>query len=213
MKVMRSKTLMCVMATLLSTSLLGVAAAQQESFPRERQQAKSCAQVDWNRDMTRNHPRLIEACREVVAAGGEDWARFEAQFVRVEPDGRVAFSLVDDRDRQVEEIMLQPATGQVAYIDGRATPFSQLRPDQRVNLYVPEGTYGFVTQPGARPDQVAQVTPRASTATAPSSSSRDSTMERRSAMLPATAGSMPWFALGGFLALASAVGLRIGFRR
>lgn len=208
MKVMQSKTLSCLTAVVLSASLLGVAGAQQEPFPREREQAKSCAEVDWNRDMTKNHPRLIEACREVVTASDRNWARFEAKFVRVEPDGTVSFSIRDSSDRHIEDVMLQPATGQVAYIDNRATPFTQLRRDQLVNLYVPEGQYGFVTQPGAPIEQVAVVKAPA----APPAVTRVAAVQPRAAMLPATAGLLPWFALGGFLSLLGAVGLRLGRR-
>lgn len=209
MNVMQSKTLSCLTAVVLSASLLGVAGAQQEPpFPREREQAKSCAEVDWNRDMTRNHPRLVEACREVVTASDRNWARFEAKFVRVEPDGTVSFSIRDSSDRHIEDVMLQPATGQVAYIDNRATPFTQLRRDQLVNLYVPEGQYGFVTQPGAPIEQVAVVKAPA----APPAVTRVAAVQPRAAMLPATAGLLPWFALGGFLSLLGAVGLRLGRR-
>jgi hypothetical protein len=209
---MQSVILRSLVATALSASLLGVAGAQQETFPREREQAKSCAEVDWNKDMTSNHPRLTEACREVVTVGGTNWARFEAKFARVEPDGSVSFSIRDSRDRPLEEVTLQPATGQVAYIDDRATPFSQLGRDQLVNLYVPEGQYGFVTQPGAPRDQVAVVTkPGAAPAPAPATT-RVAVAEPRAAMLPATAGALPWFALGGFMALLGAVGIRLGRR-
>jgi hypothetical protein len=208
MNVMQSKTLSCLTAVVLSASLLGVAGAQQQQFPREREQAMSCAEVDWNKDMTSNHPRLIEACREVFTAGDRNWARFEAKFVRVEPDGKVTFSIRDSRDRHIEEVTLQPAAGQVAYIDNRATPFSQLRRDQLVNLYVPEGQYGFVTEPGAPLEQVAVVTaPAPATAT-----TRVAAVEPRPAMLPATAGPLPWFALAGFLSLLGAVGVRLGRR-
>lgn len=216
MNVMHSRISKYLVATMASTALLGVAVAQQQAFPREREQAKSCAEVDWNKDMTTNHPRLTEACREVVTVGGKDWARFEAKFARVEPDGTVSFSIRDSRDRSIEEVSLRPATGQVAYIDDRATPFSQLRPDQLVNLYVPEGQYGFATQPGALPEQVAVVTPPAR-ATAPTTtptpeSTRVAAAQPRAAVLPATASPLPWLALGGLLSLLGAGGLRLGRR-
>lgn len=213
MKVMQSKTLMCLTATVLSASLLGVAGAQQEQFPREREQARSCSEVDWNKEMTTNHPRLTEACREVVTAGGEDWARFEAKFVRVEPDGGVSFSIRDSRDRPIEEVTLQPARGQVAYIDDRATPFSELRRDQLVNLYVPEGQYGFVTQPGAPVEQVAVVKAPATVTATTSETTRVATAQPRAATLPTTAGPLPWFALGGLLSLLGAGGLSLTRRR
>lgn len=216
MRSIQSKTLSCLTAVLLSGTLLGVAGAQQDSFPREREQARTCAEVDWNKDMTSNHPSLVDACREVVTAGGRDWARFEAKFGRVESDGTVSFSIRDSRDRHVEDVTLQLAPGQVAYIDDRATPFSQLRRDQVVNLYVPEGQYGFVTQPGAPREQVASVRAPArgsGSASAPASgTTRVAAVEPRSSMLPATAGPLPWFALGGLLSLLGAVGIRLGRR-
>lgn len=211
MKTMDSMILKCLMAMVLSASLLGVAVAQQQQFPREREQAKSCAEVDWNKDMTTNHPRLTDVCREVVTVAGRNWARFEAKFARIEPDGKVSFSIRDSRDRPIEEVTLQPARGQVAYIDNRATPFSQLHRDQLVSLYVPEGQYGFVTQPGAPLDQVAVVTAPAPTP-APATT-RVATVEPRTARLPATAGPLPWIALGGFLSLLGAVGMRLTRRR
>ncbi|WP_405240630.1 hypothetical protein [Lentisalinibacter orientalis] len=208
MKTTHSKTLVCLTAMVLSASLPGVANAQQEQFPREREQTKSCAEVDWNPEMLRNHPRLIEACREVVIASGENWARFEAKFVRVEPDGKVTFSIRDRRDRSIEAVTLQPAMNQVAYIDNRATPFARLRRDQLVNLYVPEGTYGFVTQPGAPPEQIAEV----ATPVTPPAATRVAATQTRAEMLPATASPLPWLALGGFLSLLGALAVRTGRR-
>ena len=210
MKASHSMTLTYLAVLALSASLLGVAHAQQQEFPRERTQAKSCADVDWNRDMTMNHPRLVEACQEVVVAGDRNWARFQAKFTRVEPNGNVLFSIRDSRDRPVEEVVLEPAAGQVAYIDNRATPFSQLRRDQVVSLYVPEGQYGFVSQPGAPLEQIAGVrrapAPAATPATTPT---RTAAAQPRAAMLPATASPLPWFALAGVLFLIGALTLRL----
>jgi hypothetical protein len=204
---MNSFTLKTLTAVALSISLLGVAGAQQQQFPETRVQAKSCNEVDWNAQMTQAHPRLVEACKEVVTVGGSDWARFEAKFLRMEPDGQVSFTIRDRLDRPVEEVVLQLAPGQVAYIDGRATPFTQLRSDQLVNLYVPEGQYGFATQPGVRVEEIARVTPPAR-APAPTRVAAAPT-QPRSTMLPATAGSLTWFALGGMISLLSASGLML----
>ena len=164
--------------------------------------------------MSTNHPRLTQACRAVFTVDGKDCARFEGKIASIEPDGRVSFSIRDSRDRSIEEVSLRPATGQVAYIDDRATPFSELRSDQLVNLYVPEGQYGFATQPGARPEQVAGVAaPARAPATAPTrDTTRVAEAQPRSAMLPATAGPLPWLALGGLLSLLGAGGLRLARR-
>ena len=86
--------------------------------------------------MRQDHPALIDACQEVVTVDGEKWARFEASFVRILNAGNAVFSVRDQRDRSVGEVTLETRPGQVAYMDGRETPFRQLRSVDRVNLYV-----------------------------------------------------------------------------
>lgn len=188
------------------TAMAGAQAQQQQQFPMTRTQPASCAEINWNENMLRHHPGLIEACQEVVVADGKNWARFEAKFVRVAPNGEVIFSVRDRRDRSIEEVHMRPVTGQVAYIDNRPTPFRQLRATDVVNLYVPEGQYGFATQPGAPPQEVATVAPR-QVEPRPGVDERQTVAARGPlpAALPATASPLPWFALGGLLSLLGGV--------
>lgn len=186
---------------------IGIAASAfavetQDQFPTERTQLASCADVRWNTQMRQDHPALIDACQEVVTVDGENWARFEASFVRVQTDGNVVFSVRDRRDRSVEEVTLMTTPGQVAYMDGRETPFNRLNSSDRVNLYMPEGEYGFATQPGVPRTQVAAVAPRR--ATQPVIVAQRDPLP---ATLPTTAGPLPWVALGGLLSLLGGLGL------
>jgi LPXTG-motif cell wall-anchored protein len=201
-----------------TAALLGVAIAtaagaqaeQQQRFPTERTQLATCGDVSWNEDMLRYHPNLIDACREVVVAGGRTWARFDATFVRVERDGLVVFSVRDQRDRPREEVRLMPAPGQVAYINNRATPFRQLRAGDSVNLYVPEAGYGFATEPGAPSDQLATVVaPGVAPAAQPTVAQRDPLPQ----VLPRTASSLPWLAFAGLMAMFGGLSLSVLRRR
>lgn len=191
---------------LLGVALATSAAAQesQENFPEERSGQTSCQDVNWNANMLDKHPRLIQACQEVVLVDGEPWARFHAKFKKMEDDGSVIFSIQDRRDRPVEEMRLVPRSGQVAYIDDEATPFNELEETQFINLYVPEGEYGFATRAGAPSTRIATVSPRNSDQT-------DTRQASRPAVLPATASSLPWFAVAGFLSLLG--GLILTIRR
>lgn len=164
------------------------------------------------------HPNLIDACQEVILVEDENWARFAAKFVRIEPDGNVIFSVRDQRDRSVEEVVLVPNPGQTAYIDDRATPFSALRTTDSISLYVPEGEYGFATQPGVPREQVAKVrapsdsTTSGSSARVDSTDSTDRTVARndtRRSQLPTTAGPLPWLLLGGILSMFAGLGLTL----
>lgn len=187
----------------ISVAATTFAAETRDQFPTERTQLASCADVKWNTQMRQDHPALIDACQEVVSVDGENWARFEASFVRIEDDGNAVFSVRDRRDRSVEEVTLETTPGQVAYMDGRETPFRELRSTDRVNLYVPEGEYGFATQPGAPRTQVAAVVPRR----APTQPVMVAQRDPMPATLPATAGPLPWVALGGLLSLLGGFGL------
>lgn len=212
-----------ILSTRLTLSLLALAiggsvSAQQPQteFPNELERPRTCEDFGWNADMTREHPRVIEACQEAVYAGGEHWARLSARFIRTLADNEVEFSIRDKRDRMIDEVILKTVPGQVAYIDERATPFTSLRADQPVNLYVPEGRYGYATQPGAPREQIATVAPRPAAApvrTEPAAvaprSVASTQPEARPARLPMTAGNTPWLALTGLLSLLAGLGLTL----
>lgn len=226
---MKNLHLTTITAAVLGFALASSAAAQQQdNFPTDKTSAGTCADVDWNKDMLLHHPSLIDACQEVITSEGETWARFKAKFVRIDRDGNVIFSVRDQRDRPVEEVTLDPTPGQVAYIDDRATPFSSLRTTDSISLYVPEGQYGFATQPGIPREQLAAVVVTDDSATtvvteapvvtsdnAPVLTSRNTVAQRdsRPAMLPATAGSLPWLGLAGLLSIFAGLGLTLLRRR
>jgi LPXTG-motif cell wall-anchored protein len=201
-------------AITLAASALGFALAtstvaqeSQEDFPRQTTSEKSCQDVEWNSHVQEQHPRLIEACQAAAEVDGQAWARFHAKFQRVQEDGKVVFAVHDQRGRAVEDVILTPARGQLAHIDGRETRFQDLPTGQTISLYMPEGQYGFATQAGAPHSQLATVTARAP------SSNQGPTSERasRSGVLPSTASSLPWLSVLGFLALLG--GLALTLRR
>jgi hypothetical protein len=206
---MRRLSAITLAASVLGFALATLAMAQetQEDFPRQTTSEKTCPDVDWNSHVLEQHPRLIEACREVVEVDGHAWARFHAKFQRVQEDGKVVFAVHDRRDRAVEDVILTPTSGQVAHIDGRETRFQDLSTEQAISLYMPEGQYGFATQAGAPRSQLATVTARAP------SSNQGPTAQRasRSGALPSTTSSLPWLSVLGFLALLG--GLALTLRR
>jgi hypothetical protein len=71
-----------------------------------------------------------------------------------------------------------------------------------------EGTYGFVTRPGAPPEQVAKV----ATLVTPPAATRVAAAKSRAEVLPATAGPLPRFAFGAILSLLGAPGVRTVLR-
>lgn len=212
-------------AAVLGFALTSTAVAQESALSEERTTGGSCENVDWNSDLMMHHPSLIDACQEVIEVDGKTWARFDANFVRVESDGDVIFSVRDDRDRAVEEVTLDPNPGQVAYIDDRPRPFSSLRTTDQISLYVPEGQYGFATQTGASDEELASVVLPSGDPVAVNTRNTDQDSDTRDtdqdsnrlvaqrdtnrSVLPTTAGPLPWLALAGFLAMLGGLGLTL----
>jgi LPXTG-motif cell wall-anchored protein len=192
---------------LCSLVLTGTVQAQQQNFPNERTRLDSCSDFKWNNDMLREHPRVVDACQEVVLAGGNNWARLSARYVEVLNDGSVVFNIQDRRGRFVEKVAIQPRPGQVAYINDRATPFQRLRSSDEINLYSPEGRYGFGTQPGVPLEELAAVTP-----TATRVEQQQVALQEQPAMLPQTASQVPFLALAGLLSLLGGLGLSLARR-
>jgi LPXTG-motif cell wall-anchored protein len=189
--------------TLFSLALTGAVQAQQKDFPDARTRQASCTDFQWNNDMVRDHPLVADACQEVVEAGGTNWARLSAKYVEVLDNGDVVFNIQDKRGRFVEKVAIEPRPGQVAYINERATPFQRLRSSDQINLYAPEGRYGFGTQPGVPAEEVAAVTP------APAPEERQVAQREEAAVLPQTASPVPFLALAGLLSLLGGLGLRL----
>lgn len=216
---MNTSKLIRLSTCLLALAIAGAVTAQQPDFPNERSKPASCDDFRWNNDMTNEHPRVVDACQETVLADGIVWARLEARFVRVQNDGMVVFSIRDKRDRIIEQVMMEPSPGQVAYINDRATEFRNLRASDTLNLYVPEGEYGYVTSPVAATPRFARVAVVAvepapvdqepESAPAPSMVLADN--QPLPDRLPRTAGTSHWLALIGGLLMLGGIGL--GLRR
>lgn len=212
---------MRTLAALVGVACAGAVGAQEinpDELPPERNRPATCQQVNWNDAMLEQHPNLVEACQEAVVVDGTTWARLAASFEEVEEDGDVRFQIQDRLRSNVGEVTIEPAPGQVAYINERRTPFEELDRGQQVNLYVPEGQYGFASLPGAPMSQVARVSGGDPGAMTASAQDRDAAATQRPddadpvlARLPATAGPLPWLAFGGALSVLGGIGL--GLRR
>jgi len=213
-------------ATLMGLVCAGTAGAQQASdggsnLPQPRTQAASCAEVAWETNLLARYPRIADGCQEVVFSEGRKWARFEAELVRAYADGRVTLNFKDRRGRSIEQLTLIPARSQRVSIDGRLVELKDVQRSQELNLYVPEGMFAISTEPGAPLEELAEIElePVAQSAqaspdpvqadAAPLLAQAERTPGRTPALLPATAGPLPWFALAGFLSLLGGAGLAI----
>lgn len=201
-------------AALLIAGLIGSStlAAQdgldRRDLPRPSEDRASCQNVDWNEDLMTRYPWVMDSCREVIMANGEKWARFEAEFEGMNRDGTFDFDFLNRRGRSLEVVSLRPGADQTVLLDNREYAFSELLDNQKLNFYVPEGTYGFAVEPGAAPAEMVEVVePRTPAAEPVRLAKAEPRPARRATTLPATAGPLPLFALGGVLAMLGGLGM------
>lgn len=236
MKKNRTAAAVRVPLTLMALVFVGSVAAQPQMNPRDQSNPKvrslSCAQVaiDWNIELISQYPRIPEACHEVVTSNGVKWARFEANFVRVNRDGSVTSDFRGPKGGSMGRFTLLPGPGQMVNLSGRKVEFSSLESGQLLNMYVPEGQDHLAFEPAVTPEQRARIlsyeapvdqAPMVEQTPAPAQAQEMPVRQGQVARvesasmvrLPDTAGPLPWFALGGGLALFGALGLRLGRRQ
>jgi hypothetical protein len=187
------------------------------NIPAPELDRASCDAVNWHRDLLGSYPWVTEACHEVVVINGEKWARFQADFQRMNRDGSITSDFKNRQGRTRGTIALMPGTEQRVSLDGRPYRFSELRQGQTLNFYVPEGMNAFSVTPGAPPAELVRVV-QAPVESTPAPTPAPMQMARAEprtytpdTRLPSTAGPLPLLGLGGALSLLAGLGL--GLRR
>jgi LPXTG-motif cell wall-anchored protein len=171
----------------------------------------SCGQVDmaWNVELITQYPRIPEACFEVVTNNNIKWARFEADFVRLDRDGSVVADFYGPSGAKMGRYTVLNNPGDQVTLGGRKYPFSALRSGQRINLYVPEGAAALTTEPGLPPDRYGRFVRYEELPLERRVADPAPTTNYYAAQLPNTAGPLPWFAVAGLGALLGGLGLRL----
>jgi hypothetical protein len=179
---------------------------------------KDCADVRWSQAALNAFPSIGSACQAVEQRDGKTYVKFTG---RVEKVGDMGNRIRVDFD-DGSEITFTPAPQTVLYIDGKRTPFSEVRENMDLNFYVPEdrlqaelredpSRVAFIVFPFDAPtvpanQRVAQAGPEASR-TRGTDSSPERFAATDAAELPSTAGPLPLLAVGGLSLLVGAAGM------
>jgi len=224
-----------VAATLIGLACASAASAQQletQTIDNPQIRRASCAEVVWQKDLLKLHPRIAEACQEVVISNDVKWARFTGEFREMYDDGTFRTTFNDRQGKELGELVLQPAPQQRAMIDGKWVEFSDLTPGQGLNFYAPESAFALATEPGVPAERMARILPQSrpaattqatrqsqvaaiepvKTTTTPASLAK-AEPEYVAATLPDTAGPLPLLAVTGLVSLLGGIGLALRRRR
>jgi hypothetical protein len=212
------------MATLMAGFLgTGAAMAQERALDRKDRIERAsetrldpamatarCEEVTWHRDLLGKHPFVIDACHDVVIANDERWARFEVEYLGRKADRSVLADFRDADGRSLGLISLRPGENQRVMLDGQPYTWDDVYEGQILNLYVPEGQYGFATEARGTPRELARATdaePRRDDRDRLARAEPRPFDERPRQQLPATAGPLPLLGLAGLMSLLGGLGL------
>jgi hypothetical protein len=205
-----------VTAALIGALCLSAAGAQQldtGDLAPSSVGAASCAEVAWDKDLLALYPRIAEGCQEVVVSNDVKWARFEADYVRSDRDGLVTLEFKNREGLLLEQITVAPASEQRVRIDGRPYRFSELTRGQPLNVYVPESIFAVAVEPGAPPEQLAQIVRDpirlAQADPAPQLAQAERGPAQAEPRLPSTAGPLPLLLIAGLVSALAGLGLTI----
>jgi hypothetical protein len=203
-------------AALIGALCLSAAGAQPldtRDLPTSSVAAASCAEVTWDEEMLALYPRIAEGCQEVVISNDARWARFAAEYVRSDRDGLVTLDFKDREGLLLEQVTVTPAPEQRVRIDGRPYRFSELTRGQPLNVYVPESIFAVAVEPGAPPEQLAQIVRDpirlAQAEPAPQLAQADRVPAQPEPRLPSTAGPLPLLLIAGVMSALAGLGLTI----
>jgi hypothetical protein len=170
---------------------------------------RDCADVRWSQAALRSFPEIASACRAVETRNGKAYVRLDGDVESVPGDGK---RIRVDFDHG-GELIFKPTPNTVLYIDGERTPFAQVEDGMNLKFYIPEDRLHAELQPD--PARLAFVIVPLDFAVAArdqptlaAERARERGTMRASASagmseLPATAGPLPWIALGAGALLVS----------
>ena len=182
-------TLVSTLAALFAANL-AFAAAHESAIP-------TCADLEFTQQILDVLPEANAACLAVVEQGGELYAEFQAEIVRVRGgEVRAKFKRADGSFTETHSF--RPPSDQRVNIGGRSYRYSQLTRGQKLNLMLPADRFEV-----AIADDDDHMTPQVTTIAVVTVFRPAPEM----AALPATAGLLPLIGLLGGLLTALGAGM------
>lgn len=155
---------------------------------------KDCDNVQWSQSALQSFPSIASACQALEQRNGKTYVKLAGEVENVRNSGKQI--RVDFKDGGT--LTFRPTPNTALYMDGKRTPFTQVKDGTELNFYIPEDRLQAEVQPD--PTRVSflifPIAMRASDGTQGNGMAMNGRRE-----LPRTAGPLPLLALGGGLSL------------
>lgn len=107
-----------------------------------------CSKIRWSGEFLAKYPLAAVVCADVVVKDGRNFARFDG-VVTASNKEAVIVDFVNVRGDAVRAITVVPGPNQTVEVNGKSKPLGKLERGDRISVYLPESSVGFVTDPGA----------------------------------------------------------------
>jgi hypothetical protein len=111
-----------------------------------------CTEIRFSHDFLDRYPRAPAACQEARVYQGQKWARFTAR-VFLNSSDRTTVQFLNRGGTPIETFSFRPRPGATLTLDGQTRRFTDLRPGDELQLWVPESRMTVSPYPGATTEE------------------------------------------------------------
>ena len=108
-----------------------------------------CSAVTFHQDFLKQYPNAPAACRDVVTKNDKKLVRFTGSVQEVKGE-TVTLRFLNVRDEAIassKDLTFTPRSDLKVSVNGQKTAVKDLKKGDVLNIYIPEGTNGVVTDP------------------------------------------------------------------
>jgi len=109
----------------------------------------ACSDLHWNAQFLAKYPKAPAGCQEARVYKGLRYAKFNAKVFLVNDDGSVTLTVLNVAGDDLSTLTYKPTASSVLYVNGKATQYKDLKPGDKVTVWVSETRFSVSGAPGA----------------------------------------------------------------
>jgi hypothetical protein len=148
------------MKTYTRSALLILAALPFAGATAEEAKLSCTQDVLFSQEFLKRYPNAPAACQEAVKKDGTTWIRFDSEVTKVK-DGLITMDFKNVAGDALATLVVEPTKDARLTVDGKAVKYSSLHAGDKLDVWVPDGKFGFYGTPGS--DQLKVISQSAST--------------------------------------------------
>jgi hypothetical protein len=109
-----------------------------------------CEYVVFGDEVTKEFPKIADACRSVTTKNDEPYAKFATEVVSANSE-KVVVNFLDKKDKPISRVTFATKPDVKVSVDGHPTKLKDLKRGTRSNFYVAHNKWGLYPTPDSTP--------------------------------------------------------------